>query len=287
MQLFGPIYLLRVIICYMIVAIDTGGTKTLIATFSNDGELLHKEQFATPKDSKEAYFEKITEAISRLTEGQTPAAVVAGLPGTVKNGVALGFTNLNWPSFNFFDELQQAFPDSQILVDNDATIGAVGAVHMLPEVPEKCLYITISTGVGAGFALKGDIEPNISSGEVGQIVLDYGGSLLRWEDLIAGPAIKRDFQVDLSDTISQDVATEIARRISRGLMALIPAYLPDVVVIGGGVGAYYHLFSELVDRELEALPQKAKYHPPIISATNPKEVVIHGCYHLAKNRFNL
>ena len=37
----------------MIVVVDTGGTKTLVASFNNRGLLLKSTKFPTPKDTSE------------------------------------------------------------------------------------------------------------------------------------------------------------------------------------------------------------------------------------------
>ncbi len=42
----------------MIIAIDTGGTKTLLAGFSKEGKLLKSFEFQTPK-SQQKYLEKL------------------------------------------------------------------------------------------------------------------------------------------------------------------------------------------------------------------------------------
>ena len=46
----------------MIIAIDTGGTKTLIAGFSDQGKLLSSIKFETPKQTKK-YLETVKKTI--------------------------------------------------------------------------------------------------------------------------------------------------------------------------------------------------------------------------------
>ena len=48
----------------MIIAIDTGGTKTLLAGFSKEGKLLKSFEFQTPK-SQQKYLEIIEKVIKK------------------------------------------------------------------------------------------------------------------------------------------------------------------------------------------------------------------------------
>ena len=54
----------------MIIAIDTGGTKTLLAGFSKEGKVLKSFEFETPK-SKSKYLE-IIEKITKLKQFLAP-----------------------------------------------------------------------------------------------------------------------------------------------------------------------------------------------------------------------
>jgi glucokinase len=59
---------------------------------------------------------------------------------------------------------------------------------------------------------------------------------------------------------------------------------PEVIIIGGGVGASLHKFKGYLDNWLKALTPVAITVPPILEAQHPEEAVIYGCYELAKQR---
>ena len=74
----------------MIIAIDTGGTKTLLASFSDNGKLLKSFEFQTPK-SKQKYIEIIEKIIKKefskeIKNGEVKAISCAE-PGIIENEI--------------------------------------------------------------------------------------------------------------------------------------------------------------------------------------------------------
>ena len=67
----------------MIVAVDTGGTKTLITLFSRAGVAGEMIKFPTPKDRHE-YITALREALTSHYGGQRIDAVVVALPLAAK-----------------------------------------------------------------------------------------------------------------------------------------------------------------------------------------------------------
>lgn len=268
----------------MIIAVDTGGTKTLIVAFSEAGQALGSRKFPTPRDEQE-YIQKVVEGITALVAGQPPTALSVAVPGVVRNQIAIVCKNLGWHNFDVLGQLKQHFPDAKMCLENDANLGAVGASYEISPRPKKLFYITISTGIGGGFVVDGQIEANISENEVGDICFEYDGKITSWEDLASGNAIMRDFGLYANQLENPEDIEEIATRISRGLMTLLPTLRPDTVAIGGGFGAHYEIFDKFVQRELIVLPEQ--YRCPTITAPHPEEIVAYGCYHFAKNQLSL
>ena len=72
----------------MIIAIDTGGTKTLLAGFSKEGKVLKSFEFETPK-SKSKYLEIIEKIIkkefSKELRNSQIEAISCAEPGIIQN----------------------------------------------------------------------------------------------------------------------------------------------------------------------------------------------------------
>lgn len=269
----------------MIIAIDTGGTKTLIVSLSDDGKMIDKHQFPTPRD-KNGYIQEVIKTIRDMTKGGDLLAIVVGLPAVIRNQSVISIRNLDWQDFDIASPLQSAFNGVALWLENDTNLGAIGAINLLPETPHRGVYITISTGIGGSFVVDGKLEEKTSDSEFADITFEYEGRLIGWEKLVGGPAIARNYNnIDLSKPTDQVIIQEIAKKISRGFMAFIPVLRPDVIVVGGGVGAYYDLFAEIVDKELQVLGDS--YSQKILTSSHPHEVVIYGCYYYAKDKLGL
>lgn len=267
----------------MIIAIDTGGTKTLIALFDDAGKVVDKIKLPTPRDQSE-YLELIIRETRRLLGDTSPEAISIALPGVIRDQVAVVCKNLDWHNFDVLSELRQHWPDTPMYLENDANLGGVGAANLLSPTPKRCLYVTISTGIGGGFTTDGHIVDEISENEISDIHFEYNGQMTRWGAIANGRAIMSDFGVYASDVVKPEDQQEIGRRISRGLLALLPVLRPDVVAFGGGAGAHYELFRQYVEAELAILP--SQYHCEIVTAPHPEEIVIYGCYYHARHRLN-
>ena len=267
----------------MIIAIDTGGTKTLIAKFSDDGELVSSRKFPTPRDQAE-YLSQVISVTRELSGEDNPRGISIALPGVIRDQKAVICKNLGWQNFDVISELKTAWPDIPMWLENDANLGGVGAANLISPTPEKCLYVTVSTGIGGGYIENKRIVSSTSESEISDIHFEYNGVITRWGAIANGRAIMSDFGVYASQLTNPDDQREIGRRVARGLMALMPVLRPDVIAFGGGVGAHYHLFERFVLEELEILPEQ--YRCPIVTAPRPEEIVIYGCYYHAIDQLN-
>lgn len=268
----------------MIIAIDTGGTKTLIIGFASDGTVMGQLKFPTPSD-KNDYLEHIRSGIRQLSTGENIKAISIALPGVIKDQIALTCKNLGWQDFDVISALRNDWPNIPMLVENDANLGGVGAANLLTPLPARCLYVTISTGVGGGFIINQQIDAGTANNELGDIMFEYQGELIDWESIASGRAISQIYDQSLDDLTPEPVKQEIARRIARGLLAIIPIFRPETVALGGGLGAKTGFISDYLSQELHLLP--TEYRCSVVTAPYPEEIVAYGCYYYAKTQLTL
>lgn len=264
----------------MLVTVDTGGTKTLIASFSEDGVLGDQIRFATPKDSAE--YVKILRHTLIESYGNRPVeALVIGLPGIIKGGVAIWCNNLGWKDFDVANALQGILGNAPILVENDANLAGLAETRTLATIPAFSLYVTVSTGIGTGIITDGKINPALRFSEGGRALVEYDGIVREWESFASGQAIYKTYGQYARDITNQHTWQSIADRISRGFLALIPTLQPDIIIIGGSMGTYFsHYGTQLTNILKEKLPAHIPV-PRIIQAAHPEEAVIYGCYYYA------
>lgn len=270
----------------MILVIDIGATKTLMATLDESGDqpkLLEHRHFATSRTPKEFMAEFERQYATMNKEGLTTA--IFGLPVPVRGNMVEGhYPNLpDWKmesgiAFNPARELASLI-GVEIFVLNDADLAAYGEAAVL-NFPETVLYISIGTGVGIGVVNSGLV---MMHSEAGHMMVEAGGKLVEWEKIASGTAIQRDYGKVANDITDEKDWKMIAARLSLGLGVLIPALNPDFVIFGGGVSNNFDRFSlyfpDLLAKRLAPMIDI----PPILKAREPGWAVIYGGFYYAKN----
>lgn len=269
----------------MILAVDTGGTKTLIALFDDKGRIIHSHRYPTPALSDD-YVRYTRDIIESQFAGYDVRAIVIGLPGIIKDGVAIWCNNLHWVNFDARTAFQGVLGDTPVYIDNDANLAGLSEARKLPKTPTSILYVTVSTGIGTGFIVDGVIEPGLSKSEGGRMLVEYDGVVREWESFASGRAIYETYQKFASDITSKRTWNQIADRISRGFLAVIPLTQPDVIIIGGSIGTYFGRYGDQLRSILEATLPPHIPCPTITQAKHPEQAVVYGCYYYARDLDN-
>ncbi|MDB5176902.1 MAG: hypothetical protein JWN75_570 [Candidatus Saccharibacteria bacterium] len=264
----------------MIVAVDTGGTKTLITMFSRDGVAGEQIKFPTPKNQEE-YLLLLKETLQTHYGGQRIEAVVVAMPGIIKNGVAVWCNNLKWKNFDVASALKGVLGSAPILIENDANLAGLAETRSRTPMPVSSLYVTVSTGIGTGFTTNGVIDPGLRQSEGGRMLIEYDGIVREWESFGSGQAIYKAFGQYARDIQGKRKWNQIADRISRGFLVAIPLLQPEVVIIGGSIGTYFDNYAPQLRAILkEHLPAHIPC-PKFVPAKHPEQAVIYGCYYYA------
>ncbi len=264
----------------MIVTVDTGGTKTLIAQFGPDGQVGESIKFPTPKDQTE-YVKMVRKTLHENFANHTVEAIVLGIPGIIKDGIALWCNQLEWKDFDVVAAFSGTLGAAPILVENDANLGGLGEARLLDPIPTSVLYVTISTGIGTGIITNGRIDPGLRLSEGGQMLVEFEGKVRQWESFASGQAILAAYGQYARDITDPAIWEGIADRISRGFLDVIPLAQPDVVIIGGSMGTHFAKYGTLLEKDLKAKLPPHIPCPRFVAAKHPEEAVIYGCYYYA------
>ena len=154
-------------------------------------------------------------------------------------------------------------PGDRVVLHNDTIAAIVGERELLEDTPDNAVYLTISSGIGAGVCVDGTVLSGWkgNAGEIGHVTVDSAGRLTcgcgkpgHWEAYCSGDNLP-DFarllhEEDPLDTAlplaDDDVAAPddafAARVVDRvadlnalGVATIVHAYAPEVVSIGGSV----------------------------------------------------
>lgn len=261
----------------MIIAVDTGATKTLVTSFEKNKKANKNHRFPTPKNT-EMYIDTLSQILTSQYNLKEASAISIGSTGLIEKDTILSCANLGWKNFMLVDLLRKKLDTKlPILLENDANLAGLAEINALSVSPKIGLYVTISTGIGTGIVINNVIDPLLRRSEGGQNVLEFDGILRTWESFSSGRAIYETYGKyarDIDDLHTWELITD---KISRGFLSIIPLLQPNAVVIGGSIGTYFSLYEKTLNTILrEKLPQSIAF-PIITQAKHPEEAVIYGC----------
>jgi len=179
-----------------------------------------------------------------------------------------------WDRYPIIQTIQQWFPSTNVVVDNDVNVMALGEIYQgAGKGVDNLFFVKIGTGIGAGIICEGKIYRGSSgcAGDIGHISVDKNGPMCHCgnkgclEAMAAGPAIaERALQAAQAgkspillsyyekngriltpedvgnasregDAIAIEIVRESGQFIGDVLAGLVNFYNPGMIVIGGGV----------------------------------------------------
>lgn len=248
----------------MYLAIDIGGTKTLIALFSKRGRVVRRFKFRTAQGS-ETFKRDLINNLQPFLKYNIRAITVA-IPGLVQKNYSVKFGNRKWDDIDLITPLKNLF-SCPIWFENDANLAVTYESYHLPG---RTVFLTFSTGIGGGIAERGKILPESNSFEPGHKKYFYNGEIKEWEDIAASSAIENYYHADhATDLRKKEVMKDIAKRVYLGIPDIVKTYHPDTIILGGPLGKIFKLYAKYLPESNDA-----KYRRP----KRPNESVIYGCY---------
>lgn len=266
----------------MYLGIDIGGTKTLMAHSDESGQLSEIHRMETPQRYDD-FLSSLSQLAGSLGDISISAIGVA-VPGKLnrRDGIAIACGNLEWKNVPIANDIQAALK-APVAIENDAKLAALSEANNVIDEYKKVLYLTISTGIGAGVVMDGKLVPALADCEVGSAMYVNEGKTERWEKFASGKAIKERFGV-LARDIPPDSPhwTPISKNLAVGIFNILSLVQPDAVIIGGGVGSHLDLYHDKLVSDLNAMGNDLVPIPPVIKAQNAENAVLYGAIELAR-----
>lgn len=275
------------------VGIDLGGTKTMVAAADQAGTIVRRTRVVTPLDLQEG-LHIITQMIVEVAGGETVKALGVAIGGPLdwRTGVVSPLHQPQWRDVPLKALFEQTF-GCPLYVDVDTNVAALGEYTFGGERADRLLYLTLSTGMGGGFLMDGQIyrgqdgtHPEVGHQAVPlrrwnpeQVVCPCGarGCL---EAVVSGNGIRQLYGKRAEDLDGAEWE-EVAYHLGQGLRNLATIYLPDVIVLGGGVvvGAGDRLLDparQVMREQLKLVP-----HPAVHLSNLGYDTALRGAVALA------
>ncbi len=268
----------------MRLGIDLGGTKLEAVLFDAKAQAVWRQRQPTPAGDYKATVAAISAAVQEARRHTAGAGLSVGMgtPGTLTHDGRM--KNCNSTCLNGQPLLAdvQAAIGQPVRIANDANCMALSeATDGAAAGADVVFGVILGTGTGAGIVVGGRVltGANGLAGEWGHNPLPWGqpgedpqydcycGQTGCVETLLSGPGLAREHAaLNGANTGAQADAATIAQRaaagdaacqatlqrhstrLARALAAVINLLDPDVIVLGGGLSAMQHLYTEVPER---------------------------------------
>lgn len=241
------------------IGIDIGGTKVAFGFVDEQGTVIAKSSLKTDLSvAPDEMITRIAEAVKQLAQENelsldTMKGIGVGAPGPLdtRNGRLTCPPNLkSWWGFPVVEALQAQLP-LPVKMENDATAATLAEKWLgAAKDSEHFIFITISTGIGAGIYMHGKLLTGSTgnAGDAGFMIVDPEGT--PWELVASGTAVARQATELLGREVTSKEAFDMAKAgdpqmsqlvnqvfnyIGMGCVSLINILDPNKIVIGGGV----------------------------------------------------
>ena len=279
------------------LAIDIGGTKFTVASFDGD-VMVRRESRATDREGGRAkLLETLTPLIQEWDSSERFDRCGIGFGGPVNWQTQMVATSTHvggWLNFDLPGYIAGLLRGAPVVMDNDANAGALG--EFLFGAGKGCsplFYMTVSTGIGGGILIGGQIlrGPDSWAGEIGHLnVLPDGpvclcGSNGCLERMCCGLWLERDYEKPAEELLSDPgFVRRYVVHMARGLKACIMLLNPERIVIGGGIAkAGDALFVPLREELARQMPPWSRARVDVQPALLGDDSVLYGACGLSKD----
>lgn len=171
---------------------------------------------------------------------------------------------------------------TKVQIENDANLAALSEAMLVKKDYHKVLYVTVSTGIGAGVIVDQKISRDLRGIEAGNMFLSFEGSLQRWETFASGKAIFTKYGQYAREINDRQTWREIVANLGLGLLPLEAIVQPDVIIIGGGIGEHFTKYGHFLNEYLQNYSSPDVPARRVVQAQHPEYAVIFGCFDLCR-----
>lgn len=289
------------------LAADIGGTTMRAALIDRGGRLLARRNGPTEPsrgldDAAQRLAAMLTEVRATATEAIAGAGISTAGPIDPTTGIYRSPPNLDgWDGLTMVPAIEQAL-GLPVSVGHDATLAAVAEIEFgAGQGMRHLLYVTVSTGIGAGMIADGRPITGATggAGEAGHLIVQPGGPACGagcggcleamasgsgiaaeakrrteagadWSlASVAEPTAREVFAAAAAgDAVARAIIDDAISYLGAGLAGLLAVFDPELVVLGGGVidGLRPRWDDVLEATRSQALPRYADGVPLVVSA---------------------
>ncbi|MGH4125061.1 MAG: ROK family protein [Clostridium sp.] len=265
------------------IAFDIGGSSVKFGVVNQQGEILHKGSFKTPKEELDMLILKMVEIVDIYEKDMKLEGIALSCPGAVNNeeGVIYGASAVPYIHGPNLRNILKAATDLDVCMGNDANCAALAEVWKgAAKDNNDVLFLVCGTGIGGAIVKdkKLHLGANLHCGEFGYMIMesDMGKGIIGNFSEVASTfsIVRRVAQYkniatseidgkkifDMAKEGDKDcirAIDEFYYKLALGIFNLQYVYDPEVIVIGGAISVREDLV-QCINAKLEIILKQAE-----------------------------
>jgi glucokinase len=243
----------------LLIGVDLGGTNVRAGLVQNGKIISLKKRPISSHAAQNIVLEEIFETIAEVFQPKVRGIGICA-PSLVKDGVIYSVPNIpSWRKVPLQKLLEKRF-HVPAYVNNDAKCFVLGELHFgLGRGHKNIAGLIVGTGLGCGVVINGKLYTGShgGAGEIGHA--PYKAE--EFEYYCSGRFFQREFGLDAAevekraengDFKAAEMLAAFGDHFADVIMAILYAYDPEIIVLGGGVSKAYPFFKERTWERLRA-----------------------------------
>ena len=265
-----------------LIGVDLGGTNVRAGLVQNRRLVALQKRPISAKAKQQVVINEVCDTIASVLQPGV-AGIGIGVPSAVDaKGIVHSVANIpSWHAVPLKKILERRF-GVPAFVNNDAKCFALGELHFGEGRGYKNLVgLIVGTGLGAGVIIDGKLFSGINrgAGEVGHIPYLKGD----FEHYCSGRFFVREFgmdaftiqkRADAGDRKAQAMFAAFGDHFANAIMAVLYAYDPEIIVLGGGVSRAYPYFEKRMRAGLRAFRFQSSLKKLVITQTRKPHIAV-------------
>jgi glucokinase len=264
-----------------LIGVDLGGTNVRAGLVQNGKIIALETRSHPPKASAEAIIDQICQTIAKVLRPGV-SGIGVGVPTLVNKGIVYSPNNIpSWKVVPLQKILERRF-HVPVVLNNDAKCFALGELHFgAGRGYQNLVGLIVGTGLGAGVIINGKLYSgsNGGSGEIGSIAYKEKD----FEHYCSGRFFQREFGLDgaelyaraqKGDRKAQAMLAAFGDDFANVIMAVLYAYDPEIIVLGGSVSKAYPYYEKRMREKLKAFHYQNSLKKLVIVQTQKPNIAV-------------
>ncbi|WP_461069621.1 ROK family protein [Spirosoma horti] len=235
----------------MTIGVDLGGTNVRAGLVQNGSIVHQKSGLLHQKESLSSTLSQLIGLIRPLADSSV-SSIGIGVPSVVDVGRGIVYNVANIPSWKevaLRDILEAEFA-VPVFVNNDVNCFTLGE-HQFGQAKSyhSVVGMSIGTGLGSGIIMNNQLfaGSNCGAGEIGLLPyrdknFEYYASAEFFKAVHGTTALEASQAAQLGDQKARQLWLEFGHHFGWAIKAVLYAYDPEVIVLGGSIAKAYPFF---------------------------------------------